>query len=144
MLKDVPVGLYVYDLLELNNQDLRDQSMQERREKLEELFHQNNSKLLRHVITNYKAYSHGGTKALHFKNGRRHKARIASNDDMDYVDNSCNLGTTDLQQDLKLSENFQQADKYMKKREAADMPDDQNTQTNQTIFLQRRQYSYSG
>lgn len=46
LLDDVPVGLYVYDLLELNDIDLREKSMQFRREKLEQLFQQNTSDVL--------------------------------------------------------------------------------------------------
>ena len=46
LLEEVPVGLYVYDLIELNDKDLREESMQTRRQKLEELFQQNTSDVL--------------------------------------------------------------------------------------------------
>ena len=46
LLDDVPVGLYVYDLLELNDVDLREKSIQFRRETLEELFHHNTNEVL--------------------------------------------------------------------------------------------------
>ncbi|WP_397445308.1 ATP-dependent DNA ligase [Polaribacter sp. R77954] len=53
LLEEVPVGLYVYDILELNNEDLRNQSMAGRRLKLEQLFQQNTSNILKlsEVIT---------------------------------------------------------------------------------------------
>ena len=41
LLEEVPVGLFVYDLLELNGEDLRTISMQERRGKLEIIFENN-------------------------------------------------------------------------------------------------------
>jgi DNA ligase-1 len=41
LLEDVPVGLYIYDILELDDVDLREQSMGNRREKLEVLFAKN-------------------------------------------------------------------------------------------------------
>ena len=47
LLEEVPVGLYIYDILEFNNQDLREQSMSVRREKLETLFLQNKSEILK-------------------------------------------------------------------------------------------------
>ena len=58
LLEEIPVGLYVYDLLELNDEDFRAQSMNTRREKLEQLFHQNESKLL-HLseVINFKNWS---------------------------------------------------------------------------------------
>ena len=43
LLEDVPVGLYIYDILELDDVDLREQSMEFRREKLEQLFAKNTS-----------------------------------------------------------------------------------------------------
>jgi DNA ligase-1 len=46
LLEEVPVGLFVYDILELNDKDLRSQSMADRRIQLEQLFHQNKSELL--------------------------------------------------------------------------------------------------
>ena len=46
LLEEVPVGLYIYDILELNDEDLRNQSMEERRNTLEHLFQQNKSELL--------------------------------------------------------------------------------------------------
>ncbi|MDB2385655.1 ATP-dependent DNA ligase, partial [Polaribacter sp.] len=47
LLEEVPVGLYVYDILELNEADLRENSMDERRKKLEILFQQNNNENLK-------------------------------------------------------------------------------------------------
>ena len=47
LLEEVPVGLYVYDILELNEVDLRQESMQERRIKLEQLFTHNTSDILK-------------------------------------------------------------------------------------------------
>ena len=47
LLEDIPVGLYIYDILELDNVDLRTFSMQERRAKLEKLFQSNNSDVLK-------------------------------------------------------------------------------------------------
>ncbi len=47
LLEEVPVGLYIYDILELNDVDLRKHSMTERREKLELLFQQNKSTILK-------------------------------------------------------------------------------------------------
>jgi DNA ligase-1 len=46
LLEEVPVGLYIYDILELNGKDLRANSMEERRSKLEKLFLQNSSEML--------------------------------------------------------------------------------------------------
>lgn len=46
LLEEVPVGLYVYDILELNKEDLRTFSMEQRRIKLEQLFQQSQSELL--------------------------------------------------------------------------------------------------
>ena len=46
LLEEVPVGLFVYDILELNDEDLRNQSMVKRRQKLEELFYENKSEVL--------------------------------------------------------------------------------------------------
>ncbi|WP_334056033.1 ATP-dependent DNA ligase [Polaribacter sp. P097] len=47
LLEEVPVGLYVYDILEINHIDLRQESMAQRRDKLEELFTQNTSDILK-------------------------------------------------------------------------------------------------
>ncbi|QTD38937.1 ATP-dependent DNA ligase [Polaribacter batillariae] len=47
LLEEVPVGLYIYDILEINEVDLRTFSMEERRIKLEELFKQNTSDILK-------------------------------------------------------------------------------------------------
>tara|TARA_R110002126_G_scaffold291790_1_gene458454 strand:+ start:36093 stop:37670 length:1578 start_codon:yes stop_codon:yes gene_type:complete len=47
LLEEVPVGLYIYDILEIEKLDLRAQSMENRREKLEQLFHQNTSEILK-------------------------------------------------------------------------------------------------
>jgi len=41
LLEDVPVGLYVYDLLEIDGKDLRTSSMADRRSQLEKLFSEN-------------------------------------------------------------------------------------------------------
>lgn len=58
LLEEVPVGLYIYDILELNNIDLREQTLQERREKLEQLFNQNNSDVLQlSKIINFKNWN---------------------------------------------------------------------------------------
>ncbi|WP_438977823.1 ATP-dependent DNA ligase [Polaribacter sp.] len=58
LLEDVPVGLYVYDILELNEVDLRQESMQERRIKLEQLFTHNTSDILKlSEIINFKNWS---------------------------------------------------------------------------------------
>jgi DNA ligase-1 len=46
LLEEVPVGLYNYDILELDEEDLRAFSMGERRIKLEELFEKNTSDIL--------------------------------------------------------------------------------------------------
>ncbi len=46
LLEEVPVGLYIYDILEWNGNDLREESMQKRRRILEGLFLQNFSKIL--------------------------------------------------------------------------------------------------
>ncbi|WP_298763424.1 ATP-dependent DNA ligase [uncultured Polaribacter sp.] len=46
LLEEVPVGFYVYDILELDEVDLRTQSMQERRMLLETLFQQNKNDIL--------------------------------------------------------------------------------------------------
>ncbi|WP_452221986.1 ATP-dependent DNA ligase [Lacinutrix salivirga] len=47
LLTDVPVGFYVYDLLEINGEDIRNLGMQQRREKLEQLFKFNKNELLK-------------------------------------------------------------------------------------------------
>lgn len=47
LLEEVPVGLYIYDILEQNQIDLRQVSMVQRRNKLEELFTQNTSTILK-------------------------------------------------------------------------------------------------
>lgn len=47
LLEEVPVGLYIYDILEQNQIDLRQESMVQRRNKLEELFTQNTSTILK-------------------------------------------------------------------------------------------------
>ena len=47
LLEDVPVGLYIYDILELDGVDLREQSMENRRKKLEVLLQQNTSNILK-------------------------------------------------------------------------------------------------
>ncbi|WP_299671155.1 ATP-dependent DNA ligase [uncultured Polaribacter sp.] len=47
LLEDVPVGLYIYDILEVDDVDLRRSSMEERRSKLENLFEQNTSDILK-------------------------------------------------------------------------------------------------
>jgi DNA ligase-1 len=41
LLQDVPVGFYAYDILEFENEDIREQSLAERRKKLELIFQQN-------------------------------------------------------------------------------------------------------
>ncbi|RCS27830.1 ATP-dependent DNA ligase [Polaribacter sp. WD7] len=46
LLEEVPVGLYIYDILELNGKDLRAHAMEDRRNELEQLFLQNSSKML--------------------------------------------------------------------------------------------------
>ena len=46
LLEEVPVGLYIYDILEWNGKDLREDSMQKRRRILEGLFLQNSSKIV--------------------------------------------------------------------------------------------------
>lgn len=58
LLEEVPVGLYIYDILELDNQDLREQSMENRREKLEQLFHKNTSGILKlSEVINFKNWN---------------------------------------------------------------------------------------
>lgn len=58
LLEEVPVGLYVYDILELKEVDLRQESMQERRIKLEQLFTHNTSDILKlSEIINFKNWS---------------------------------------------------------------------------------------
>lgn len=47
LLEEVPVGLYIYDILELEDVDLRQESMEQRRRKLEELFTQNTNDILK-------------------------------------------------------------------------------------------------
>jgi len=47
LLEEVPVGLYVYDILELNDEDFRAQSMENRRVKLEQLFKENTTDILK-------------------------------------------------------------------------------------------------
>jgi len=47
LLEEVPVGLYIYDILEQNQIDLRQVSMVQRRNKLEELLTQNTSTILK-------------------------------------------------------------------------------------------------
>ena len=56
LLEEVPVGFYVYDILELDGADLRAFTMQERRKKLEALLHLNKSDALQL------------SKVIHFKN----------------------------------------------------------------------------
>ena len=46
-MEEVPVGFYIYDILELNNMDLRSFSMQTRRTKLEKLFLKNSVEILK-------------------------------------------------------------------------------------------------
>ena len=46
LLEEVPVGLYIYDILEMDATDLRTYSMDERRRKLEVLFQNNTSNIL--------------------------------------------------------------------------------------------------
>ena len=58
LLEEVPVGLYIYDILELNNIDLRDEPLHERRTRLEELFNQNKSDVLQlSEIINFKNWN---------------------------------------------------------------------------------------
>ncbi len=47
LLEEVPVGLYIYDILELDDVDLRQESMEQRRKKLEELFTKNTNDILK-------------------------------------------------------------------------------------------------
>jgi len=47
LLEEVPVGFYVYDILELNDEDFRAQSMENRRVKLEQLFKENTTDILK-------------------------------------------------------------------------------------------------
>jgi DNA ligase-1 len=47
MLEEIPVGLYAYDLLELNGEDLREHPLKERRERLESLLASLNSPVIR-------------------------------------------------------------------------------------------------
>ena len=47
LLEELPVGLYVYDILELNDEDFRAQSMENRRVKLEQLFKENTTDILK-------------------------------------------------------------------------------------------------
>lgn len=47
LMEEVPVGFYIYDILELNNMDLRSFSMQTRRTKLEKLFLKNSVEILK-------------------------------------------------------------------------------------------------
>lgn len=57
LLQEVPVGFYVYDLLELTNCDLRPQTMAKRREKLSLLFQQNQSEILKlSPVINFKKW----------------------------------------------------------------------------------------
>ncbi|WP_439129537.1 ATP-dependent DNA ligase, partial [Polaribacter sp.] len=58
LLEEVPVGFYVYDILELNEVDLRTFSMKNRRSKLEELFQQNTSDILKlSEVINFKKWN---------------------------------------------------------------------------------------
>ncbi|WP_299015892.1 ATP-dependent DNA ligase [uncultured Polaribacter sp.] len=58
LLEEVPVGFYVYDILELNTIDLREFSMEERRRKLEELFQQETDELLQlSEVINFKNWN---------------------------------------------------------------------------------------
>ena len=58
LLEEVPVGLYIYDILEIGDIDLREQSMENRREKLEQLFAKNKATNL-HVseVINFKNWN---------------------------------------------------------------------------------------
>lgn len=47
LLEEVPVGLYIYDILEIDGVDLRQESMEQRRKKLEELFTRNTNNILK-------------------------------------------------------------------------------------------------
>ena len=47
LLGEVPVGLYIYDILEIDGVDLRQESMEQRRKKLEELFTRNTNNILK-------------------------------------------------------------------------------------------------
>lgn len=44
LLEEVPVGFYAYDIMEFENEDIREQSLAERRKKLELIFQQNTAK----------------------------------------------------------------------------------------------------
>ena len=58
LMEEVPVGLYMYDILEINEVDLRKFSMEERRVKLEELFKQNTSNILKlSEVINFKNWN---------------------------------------------------------------------------------------
>lgn len=58
LLEEVPVGFYIYDILELDNNDLREQSMRNRREKLEQLFQQNSNDILKlSEVINFKNWN---------------------------------------------------------------------------------------
>ncbi|WP_439132124.1 ATP-dependent DNA ligase [Polaribacter sp.] len=58
LLDEVPVGLYIYDILELNDVDLREHAMAKRREKLELLFLQHKSEMLQlSEVINFKNWN---------------------------------------------------------------------------------------
>jgi DNA ligase 1 len=58
LLEEVPVGLYIYDILELDGIDLREKSMADRRLKLETLFQQNKSDILKlSEVINFKNWN---------------------------------------------------------------------------------------